>query len=239
MTTEGYLNGLRRNAEDTEVILYAFAGTARTMGYNPFMPSYPHIEEYRTKLQELIEFGGSDNEENITFRDHSLEVTGGSATQAKRVDGQSDLWEVTVEPDSNTDVGIVLAVDRGLRRGGGGLHQGGQAAVQPAGVDGGVCNGATHGATARADEPDCGGGKRQHCPELERPSDDSVTGYQVLRRRPTEGEDTLLVYVDDTGSAATTYTDPDAPASIQYAYRVKAINRGGLSQWSNYVRATP
>ena len=35
------------------------------MGYNPFMPSYPHIEEYRAKLQELIEFGGSDNEENI------------------------------------------------------------------------------------------------------------------------------------------------------------------------------
>ena len=35
------------------------------MGYNPFMPSHPHIEEYRAKLQELIEFGGSDNEENI------------------------------------------------------------------------------------------------------------------------------------------------------------------------------
>ena len=29
------------------------------------MPSYPHIEECRAKLQELIEFGGSDNEENI------------------------------------------------------------------------------------------------------------------------------------------------------------------------------
>ena len=47
-----------------------------------------------------------------TFRDHSLEVTGGSVTEAKRVDGQSDLWEVTVELDSNTDVGIVLAADR-------------------------------------------------------------------------------------------------------------------------------
>ena len=35
------------------------------MGYNPPMASYPHIEEYRSKLQELIEFGGSDNEENI------------------------------------------------------------------------------------------------------------------------------------------------------------------------------
>ena len=29
------------------------------------MPSYPHIEEYRARLQELIEYGGSDNEENI------------------------------------------------------------------------------------------------------------------------------------------------------------------------------
>ena len=35
------------------------------MGYNPFMPSYPYIEECRAKLQEFIEFGGSDNEENI------------------------------------------------------------------------------------------------------------------------------------------------------------------------------
>ena len=38
------------------------------MGYNPFMPSYPHIEEYRAKLQELIEFGGSDNEERSRMR---------------------------------------------------------------------------------------------------------------------------------------------------------------------------
>ena len=29
------------------------------------MPAYPHIEQYRTKLRELIEFGGSDNEQNI------------------------------------------------------------------------------------------------------------------------------------------------------------------------------
>ena len=65
LKAEGYLNGLKQNAGDTEVILYASAGTARAVGYNPFMPSYPHIEEYRAKLQELIEFGGSDNEENI------------------------------------------------------------------------------------------------------------------------------------------------------------------------------
>ena len=65
LRAEGYLNSLRQNAEDTEVILYASAGMARAVGYNLFMPSHPHIEEYRAKLQELIEFGGSDNEENI------------------------------------------------------------------------------------------------------------------------------------------------------------------------------
>ena len=65
LKAEGYLNGLKQNAGDTEVILYASAGTARAVGYNPSMPSYPHIEEYRAKLQEMIEFGGSDNEENI------------------------------------------------------------------------------------------------------------------------------------------------------------------------------
>ena len=65
LKAKGYLNGLKQNAEDIQVILYASAETARAVGYNPFMPSYPHIEEYRVKLQELIEFGGSDNEENI------------------------------------------------------------------------------------------------------------------------------------------------------------------------------
>ena len=65
MKAEGYLNGLRQNAGDTEIMLYTPVRTTREVGYNSFMPSYPHIEQYRIKLQELIEFGGSDNEENI------------------------------------------------------------------------------------------------------------------------------------------------------------------------------
>ena len=92
----------------------------------------------------------------------------------------------------------------------------------------------------RADEPDGGGGKRQHCPELERPQRfESVTGYLILRRRPHEGEETLLVHVENTGSAATTYTDTNATSGVRYVYRVKAINAAGLSQWPNYARATP
>ena len=45
-----------------------------------------------------------------TLRDDSLDVTNGSATKAKRVNGQSDLWEITVEPDSDADVTVVLPV---------------------------------------------------------------------------------------------------------------------------------
>ena len=71
------------------------------------------------------------------------------------------------------------------------------------------------------------------------PDDDSVTGYQILRRRPSEGEKTLLVHVNDTGSTTTEYTDSDVTPDVRHVYRVKAINAAGLSSWSNFVRVTP
>ena len=71
------------------------------------------------------------------------------------------------------------------------------------------------------------------------PDDDSITGYQILRRRPGEGEATLLVYVADTRSTATTFTDTSVAAGVKHVYRVKAINAAGLSGWSNYVNPTP
>ena len=69
----------------------------------------------------------------------------------------------------------------------------------------------------------------------EAPDDDSVTGYQVLRRRPYEGEKALLVYVENTGSTATVFTDADVTAGTQHVYRVKAINDAGVGGQSNYV----
>ena len=71
------------------------------------------------------------------------------------------------------------------------------------------------------------------------PDDDSVTGYVILRRRPTQGENTLAVYVEDTGSTDTTYTDAAVTAGALHVYRVKAINAAGQSRWSNYVNTTP
>ena len=51
----------------------------------------------------------------------------------------------------------------------------------------------------------------------EAPGGDSITGYQILRRRPTLGEDTLLLYVADTESNATTYTDTNVTQGVQHA----------------------
>ena len=47
-----------------------------------------------------------------TFRDHSFEVTGGTVTRARRVNGRSDLWEITVKPSAATAVSAALASDR-------------------------------------------------------------------------------------------------------------------------------
>ena len=65
------------------------------------------------------------------------------------------------------------------------------------------------------------------------PDDDSITGYRILRRRPAESEDALLVYVEDTGSADTTYTDLEVASGIRHVYQVKAINDAGASEPSN------
>ena len=66
---------------------------------------------------------------------------------------------------------------------------------------------------------------------------DEVTGYQIVRRRPGKGERTLMVYVEDTGSAATTYTDAGVTEGVKHTYRVRAIRERELSRVSNYKAA--
>ena len=43
-----------------------------------------------------------------TLRDDSLEVTGGTVTRARRVNGSSALWKITVEPGSGDSVTVTL-----------------------------------------------------------------------------------------------------------------------------------
>ena len=48
----------------------------------------------------------------VNMRDDAFSLSEGDVTGARRVDGRSDLWEITVEPDDNNDVGITLLANR-------------------------------------------------------------------------------------------------------------------------------
>ena len=74
------------------------------------------------------------------------------------------------------------------------------------------------------------------------PGDSSITGHQALRRSRDgseygdgEGAAEFAVIADDTGSAATTYTDASVTPRTRYVYRVKAINPAGTSGQSSYL----
>ena len=69
------------------------------------------------------------------------------------------------------------------------------------------------------------------------PDDETVDGYRILRRRPTEGQDELTIHVDDTGTVETTYVDTTIASSVRHTYRVKALYGEAESEVSNYATA--
>ena len=69
--------------------------------------------------------------------------------------------------------------------------------------------------------------------------DDEVTGYRILRHRHSLGEHDPLVYVADTGSTATTYTDTDVVAGAPHSYRVQAIRNAALGERTISIRIFP
>ena len=65
------------------------------------------------------------------------------------------------------------------------------------------------------------------------PTDDSITGYFILRRnRQTNPKGQFTPLIADTGTAATTHTDDSAGAGATYTYRIKATNEPGVSERS-------
>ena len=76
------------------------------------------------------------------------------------------------------------------------------------------------------------------------PGDDSISGYQVLRRSRDGdaygdglGAREFVAVEDDTGTADTEYTDTSVSPGTRYVYRVKARNPAGLSERSSYANA--
>ena len=69
--------------------------------------------------------------------------------------------------------------------------------------------------------------------------DDDVTGYRILRNRHSLGELEPLVYVADTGSTATTFTDAGGVAGVPHSYRVQAIRNGELGERTRQIKIFP
>ena len=69
-----------------------------------------------------------------------------------------------------------------------------------------------------------------------KPSDDSITGYQILRGPDASN---LVVIEDDTGSSSTSYTDTAPPAGQTHTYGVKARNSAGLSPAGTATATVP
>ena len=67
----------------------------------------------------------------------------------------------------------------------------------------------------------------------------SVTGYQVLRRRPEEGESAFQTLVADTVSTSTTYVDATAGEDgVRYEYQVQVLRGVTASAVSNTADLT-
>ena len=77
------------------------------------------------------------------------------------------------------------------------------------------------------------------CLTWEAPDDDSVESYQILRHRPSEGESTSMILLEDTVSLETTFIDANVSPGILHVYYVKAINYAGISEKSNKAEVTP
>ena len=164
----------------------------------------------------------------------------GSVTRARRVDGRSDLWEITVEPSSGYTVIVTLPE------------------TTDCDAEGAVCTSDGRMLSAKVklfvtgpDTPEPTVELRQNPAALapsgleavgsgsdvtlswDAPEEDasSVTGYEILR---AQGSAALATLVADTGSTGTTYTDSGVTGDLgDYRYQVKALRDGEASQGSN------
>jgi len=72
----------------------------------------PASHDGSTAFSFELAFSDAVDIEPDAMRDHALAVSDGTVTGASRVDGRSDLWELTVEPAGTANVGIIVPQGR-------------------------------------------------------------------------------------------------------------------------------
>ena len=74
--------------------------------------SMPDTHDGSADISFLVEFTEDVSISRGDFRDFAFTVTNGDVTAAQRINHRSDLWTITVKPDSNEDVAITLPGNR-------------------------------------------------------------------------------------------------------------------------------
>ena len=90
------------------VAVAAAAAAALTAGFQDLPDSHDGSTTFTFRVLFSEDVGIS----YVNMRDDAFSLSEGDVTGARRVDGRNDLWEITVEPDDNSDVGITLPSNR-------------------------------------------------------------------------------------------------------------------------------
>ena len=95
-------------SEATVAVAAATAPAPLTAGFQDLPDSHDGSTAFTFRVLFSEDVGIS----YVNMRDDAFSLSEGDVTGARRVDGRNDLWEVTVEPDDNSDVGITLPPNR-------------------------------------------------------------------------------------------------------------------------------
>ena len=179
------------------------------------------------------------------FRGHAVAVTGGALTQARRLDGRSDRWEIDVTPDSYADVRLVLAANRRCTVPGAICTSNGRRLSSPLehtveGPPPSPGSGGGGGGGPRTSAPGAprnltavvGNGEvvlTWAAPENDGGSEITDYEYRIDRRNPWIS----------IGSTNITHTVTGLVNGTEYVFEVRAVNRIGKSFSPNRVEATP
>ena len=103
------------NASGAEIGDSQATGTITNIEPQPLSAAFksmPDSHDGDTAFTFRVEFSEDVGISYVNMRDDAFSLSDGDVTGARRVDGRSYLWEITVEPDGNTGVGITLPANR-------------------------------------------------------------------------------------------------------------------------------
>ncbi len=90
----------------------AVAATTASASLTAAFQDLPDSHDGSTAFTFRVLFSEDVGISYVNMRDDAFSLSEGDVTGARRVDGRNDLWEITVEPDDDSDVGITLPANR-------------------------------------------------------------------------------------------------------------------------------